>query len=122
MDEIEEIEYSSENEYDVDYNISTDTSVNIEDKEIFKQQYLSDFKKNISTPYLTVYEKTRILCMRTQQIEDGSIPYIPNVERFSNAYSIALEEFNERKIPFIIRRPLPNIQGYEYLKLTDMIY
>ena len=121
MDEIDEIEYSSDTEYDIDYDQSTSSTLNIEDVEIFKKKY-TELKSSISNHNLNLYEKTRVLCERTQQIEDGSIPYIPNVERFTNAYSIALEEFTMRKIPFIIRRPLPNLKGYEYLKLTDMIY
>ena len=50
------------------------------------------------------------------------MPYISNIERFTNAYSIAVEEFNKKKIPFIIRRPLPNQQGFEYWKLNDLLY
>jgi|TARA_B110001469_G_C9546609_1_gene271291 DNA-directed RNA polymerase I, II, and III subunit RPABC2 len=120
MDELDEINYDSENEYDIDYTSSIKETLDIEDIEQFKLHYKPS--TNITNSYLTVYEKTRILCERTQQIEDGSIPYIPNIERFTNAYSIAVEELKLKKIPFIIRRPLPNLKGYEYWKLSDMNY
>ena len=53
---------------------------------------------------------------------DGSTPLIPNVERFTSAYEIAVEELNTKKLPFIIRRPLPNLSGYEYWKLDDLLH
>ena len=31
------------------------------------------------------------------------------------------EENNQDKLPFIIRRPLPNGRGYEYWKLKDLL-
>lgn len=122
-EEIEDIDYQSDTEYDTEYSMIDKYSLpNIEEIENFKKQYKTEFKKNITPPHLTSYEKTRVLCERVTQIENGAIPYIPNVERFTTAYSIAVEELNERKIPFIIRRPLPHLRGYEYIKLVDMNY
>ena len=88
----------------------------------FKENYVSTKKHNITLPILNKYERTKVLSERTHQIENGSSPYISNIERFTTSYSIALEEFNQKKIPFIIRRPLPHSEGYEYWKLKDMIY
>ena len=123
MDDIDEevIDYSSDTEYDIIIDKPVNDS-NIEDIEQFNKDYDKNKKKNITTPNLTKYERSRVLCERTHQLDNGSPPYISNIERFINAYSIALEEFNQKKIPFIIRRPLPNLQGYEYWKLSDMIY
>ena len=57
--------------------------------------------------YLTKYERTRILSERTQQIVDGSTPLIPNVERFTSAYEIAVEELPheiiEEEPPFFLK-------------------
>jgi len=111
---------AGETEYDVIIN-ETITN-NIEDSEEFKQTYKKHTKNNITTPNLSKYERTRVLSERTQQIENGSIIYISNAERFSDAYSIALEEFKQKRIPFIIRRPLPNLESFEYWKLSDMTY
>tara|TARA_Y100000389_G_C17432362_1_gene503455 strand:- start:1114 stop:1482 length:369 start_codon:yes stop_codon:yes gene_type:complete len=120
MDE-NEYEYNlEETEYDIVENIIENIDENIEDVDTFNKNYAHNIKKNITSPVLNKYEKTRVLCERTQQIENGSIPYISNIERFTTSYSIAVEEFNQKKIPFIIRRPLPHQKGYEYWKLKDM--
>jgi len=111
---------TDETEYDVIIN-DTITS-NIEDFEKFKKTYKKHKKNNITTPNLSKYERTRVLSERTQQIENGSVIYISNAEGFTDAYSIALEEFKQRRIPFIIRRPLPNLESFEYWKLSDMVY
>jgi hypothetical protein len=36
-----------------------------------------------------------------------------------DGYLIAMKEFNEKKIPFIIKRPMPN-GGCEYWKFKDL--
>ena len=67
---------------------------------------------------LTKFEKTRVIAERASQIENGTIILISNPERFDNAYLIAEEEFNLKKIPFIIKRPYNN--GFEYIKVQDL--
>lgn len=122
MDDDEEfVEFNvDDNEYDISTNeLEGDFIMGIEE---FKKDYDSLKKTNITTPNLNKYELTRVLCERTTQLENGSIPYISNPDRFTNTYSIALEELKQRKIPFIIRRPAPNQVSYEYWKLKDMIY
>lgn len=122
MDDDEEFtEFNvDDNEYDISTNeLEGDFIMGIEE---FKKDYESLKKTNITTPNLNKYELTRVLCERTTQLENGSIPYISNPDRFTNTYSIALEELKQRKIPFIIRRPAPNQVSYEYWKLKDMIY
>lgn len=122
MDDDEEfVEFNvDDNEYDISTNeLEGDFIMGIEE---FKKDYESLKKTNITTPNLNKYELTRVLCERTTQLENGSIPYISNPDRFTNTYSIALEELKQRKIPFIIRRPAPNQVSYEYWKLKDMIY
>lgn len=78
---------------------------------------IDDLHKTI--PFLTKYEKTRILGQRAKQIESGSIPFIKIPNNIIDSYVIAQMELKEKKIPFIIRRPLPN-GGSEYWKLTDL--
>ena len=67
---------------------------------------------------ITKYEKTRVLGIRASQIENGSTILISNPERFGNAYQIAEEEYNLKKIPFIIKRPYNN--DFEYFRLSDL--
>jgi len=70
-------------------------------------------------PFLTKYEKTRILGERTHQINSGSKPFIPVESDIIDGYLIALAELDQKKIPFIVKRPLPN-GGCEYWKLKDL--
>jgi len=70
-------------------------------------------------PMLTKYEKARILGVRAKQINNGSTPFIELKENIIDGYLIAEKELAEKKIPFIIRRPLPN-RGSEYWRLEDL--
>lgn len=70
-------------------------------------------------PFLTKYEKTRILGERTHQINSGSKPFISVENDVIDGYLIALAELEQKKIPFIVKRPLPN-GGCEYWKLKDL--
>ena len=80
-------------------------------------------------PFITKYEKARILGERAKQInsEDGSFMDAEAAaaegggehEKIIDGYLIALKEFENKQIPFIIKRPLPN-GGCEYWKLKDL--
>ena len=70
-------------------------------------------------PILSKYEKTRVLGQRAKQINTGSKPFIEIDENIINGYLIAQEELHQKKIPFIIRRPLPS-GGSEYWYLSDL--
>lgn len=70
-------------------------------------------------PILTKYEKTRILGQRAKQINNGANPYINVPENIIDGYLIAEMELKEKKIPFIIRRPIPNGK-FEYWKVKDL--
>jgi len=70
-------------------------------------------------PFLTKYEKARILGERAKQLNAGAKPFIKTENTLIDGYLIALRELEEKKIPFIIRRPLPH-GGSEYWKLADL--
>lgn len=77
-----------------------------------------------TVPILTKYEKTRILGIRTKQLNNGAEPFISSKinitpEKIIDGYPIALRELEEKKLPFIIRRPLPS-GGVEYWYLQDL--
>jgi DNA-directed RNA polymerase I, II, and III subunit RPABC2 len=78
---------------------------------------IDDFHTTI--PILTKYEKTRILGQRASMIEHGAKPFIDVPPHIIDSAIIAEMELNEKKIPFIIKRPLPN-NGFEYWRLTDL--
>lgn len=69
--------------------------------------------------YLTKYEKARVLGQRAKQIECGAKPFIKVPENIIDSYIIAELELKEKKIPFIIRRPLSN-GTCEYWNLRDL--
>lgn len=70
-------------------------------------------------PFLTKYEKARVLGQRSKQIETGSKPFVQVPENIIDSYIIADLELQQKKIPFIIKRPLPS-GGCEYWNLKDL--
>tara|TARA_B100001093_G_scaffold483518_1_gene516104 strand:+ start:3925 stop:4719 length:795 start_codon:yes stop_codon:yes gene_type:complete len=70
-------------------------------------------------PFLSKYEKTRILGQRAKQINMGDDTYIDVPKDVIDGYLIAEMELKQKKIPVIIRRPLPNGSS-EYWKLSDL--
>lgn len=70
-------------------------------------------------PYLTKYEKARVLGQRAKQIESGAKPFVKVPENIIDGYVIAELELREKKIPFIIKRPLPS-GAFEYWNLKDL--
>jgi len=78
---------------------------------------IDDLHKTI--PYLTKYEKARILGQRAKQINSGATAFVKVPEKVIDGYLIAELELQEKRVPFIIRRPLPN-GGSEYWKVSDL--
>ena len=70
-------------------------------------------------PFLTKYEKARILGERAKQINAGGSPFVKVESNVIDGYLIALSELEQKAIPFILKRPLPN-GGCEYWKLRDL--
>jgi DNA-directed RNA polymerase subunit K/omega len=70
-------------------------------------------------PIMTKYEKTRILGQRTKQLNEGAPAFIKMDSTVIDGYLIALKELEQKKTPFIIRRPLPN-GGSEYWRIQDL--
>jgi DNA-directed RNA polymerase I, II, and III subunit RPABC2 len=70
-------------------------------------------------PFLTKFEKARVLGERAKQINDGAQPFVKLTTNAIDGYLIALAELEQKAIPFIIKRPLPN-GGCEYWKLKDL--
>jgi len=70
-------------------------------------------------PFLTKYEKTRILGQRAKQINQGAHPVIPIDKKIIDGYLIAQLELQQKALPFIIRRPLPGGKS-EYWRLADL--
>ena len=72
-----------------------------------------------SIPFLTKYEKARVLGQRAKQIETGAKPFISVPENVIDGYVIAELELQQKRIPFIIRRPIPG-GAFEYWNIRDL--
>ncbi|KAJ9152078.1 hypothetical protein NKR23_g2901 [Pleurostoma richardsiae] len=62
-----------------------------------------------TTPYMTKYEKARILGTRALQISMNA-PVLVDLEGETDPLQIAIKELREKKVPLIVRRYLPD--GY----------
>ena len=78
---------------------------------------IDDFHKTI--PFLTKYERARILGQRAKQINSGSRPFVKVPDNVIDGAVIAELELRQKRIPFIIRRPLPS-GGSEYWNVKDL--
>ncbi|KAH3739394.1 DNA-directed RNA polymerases I, II, and III subunit RPABC2-like [Dreissena polymorpha] len=63
--------------------------------------------KRITTPYMTKYERARVLGTRALQIAMCA-PVMVELEGETDPLRIAMKELKARKIPIIIRRYLPD--------------
>lgn len=77
------------------------------------------YKRRVTNPLLTKYEKARILGVRATQISKGAKPTI-DIGDMKDALKIAEYEFKHGDIPLIIRRHLPD-GGYEDWTLKEVV-
>ncbi len=73
-----------------------------------------------SQPFLSVYESTKIIGMRANQLAQGARPYIEVPEHVVSTQEIARMELEQRRLPFIIKRPMPD-GTFEYWRLSDLM-
>jgi DNA-directed RNA polymerase subunit K/omega len=78
---------------------------------------IDDLHKTI--PFLTKYERTRIIGQRAKQINSGAKAFVKVPENVIDGYLVAELELMQKRIPFIIRRPTPG-GGCEYWNLKDL--
>ncbi|KAJ7225257.1 subunit common to RNA polymerase I [Mycena pura] len=76
-------------------------------------------KDRITTPYLTKYERARILGTRALQISMNAPVLVP-LDGETDALQIAIKELSQRKIPLIIRRYLPD-GSFEDWSVSELI-
>ena len=96
-------------ENDDDYNVN-----------IQKERKNIPESERITTKYLTKYEKARVLGARALQISKNA-PVMVNLDPGEwDPLKIAEKELLAKKIPFIIRRYLPN-NDYEDWRLDELL-
>ncbi|KAF6256322.1 RNA polymerase Rpb6 [Scenedesmus sp. NREL 46B-D3] len=75
--------------------------------------------ERITTRYLTKYERARVLGTRALQISMNAPIMVENSDE-TDPLEIAMKELREKKIPFTIRRYLPD-GSYEDWALKELI-
>jgi len=70
-------------------------------------------------PFITKYEKARIIGERSKQIDAGAEPMVEIEPNMIDGYLITLKEYEAKAIPFIIQRPIPS-GASEYWKFSDL--
>ncbi|XP_046392039.1 DNA-directed RNA polymerases I, II, and III subunit RPABC2 [Ischnura elegans] len=75
--------------------------------------------KRITTPYMTKYERARVLGTRALQIAMCA-PVMVELDGETDPLQIAMKELKQRKIPIIIRRYLPD-GSYEDWGIDELI-
>merc|ERR1712077_165486 len=73
----------------------------------------------ITTPYMTKYERARVLGTRALQIAMCA-PVMVELEGETDPLQIAMKELKQRKIPIIIRRYLPD-NSYEDWAINELM-
>ena len=73
----------------------------------------------MTTPYMTKYERARILGTRALQISMNA-PVMVELEGETDPLQIALKELRQRKIPITVRRFLPDM-SYEDWNVDELI-
>ncbi len=76
--------------------------------------------KKTTKPFLTKFEKAKVLGTRSEMIANGAIALVSVPSHVTNTYDIAKMEFEQKKIPLIIRRHLPN-GNIELWRLNDLV-
>lgn len=76
--------------------------------------------KHITYPFLTNYERTKIISFRASQIANGAKPFILVPEGVTDSYQIAKLELEAKRLPFIVKRPLSD-GSFETWQLADLL-
>ena len=80
-------------------------------------------KRHMSVPYLTPFEKTKVIGFRANQLAKGAqllITLGPNEKHITDVLDLARMELEQRRLPFIIKRPMPD-GSFEYWRLEDLL-
>ena len=122
---IDETELKNENENEIDNEDIIDCFYDFEQNEVNNIQniQINDVPKEdrITMPYLTKYERVRVLGTRAKQISLGAKILVKNVDLTTKSpIEIAKIELDLGIVPFKIRRPLPNGKIEEW-KISELV-
>jgi DNA-directed RNA polymerase I, II, and III subunit RPABC2 len=77
-------------------------------------------KHHKSVPYLTLFEKTKLIGFRANQLAQGARPLVDVPAHVTDVIEIARIELEERRMPYILKRGMPD-GTFEYWRLTDLL-
>lgn len=93
-------------------------------KPVFRPEVTEAVKQpRITREFYTKYEYTALLATRAQQLAEGAKPLVsleglkPSDPMF--VWNVAKREIEQRKLPFLLRRQLPNGQA-EYWSTQEL--
>lgn len=79
----------------------------VESSEVVDRKFRDD---KVTDATITQNEYTKLLCVRSNQLKVGAPPTIEWKDRF-DPIAIAKEEINQRTIPYVIIRKIPNAKS-----------
>ena len=82
---------------------------------------LIPIKDRRTSRFLTKFERARVIGERAIQISNNADVHVEVPEGMWDPLKIAEKELKERKIPFVIRRYLPNGE-YEDWEVNELIF
>ncbi|CAG8472001.1 1224_t:CDS:2 [Diversispora eburnea] len=83
------------------------SGVNGDGMDVDKPEKVVQEKERVTTPYMTKYEKARILGTRALQISMNA-PILVDRDNETDPLEIAKKELRHKKIPLMVRRFLPD--------------
>jgi DNA-directed RNA polymerase I, II, and III subunit RPABC2 len=85
-------------------------------KPVFRNTVIEQVQQpRVTRPYFSKYEYTTLLATRAQQLAEGAKP-LAGTEGLKTSdpmfiWNLARREIEQRKLPYIVRRQLPNGQA-----------
>jgi DNA-directed RNA polymerase I, II, and III subunit RPABC2 len=113
-------EDGEEDEIDSNEDMNDDEKILLDISETENSTKFIHSKLRITKPFLNIYEKTRVLSTRAKQLSLGAKPLIKIEGNLKlSSLEIATLEFENKMIPFIIKRKLPDGK-YELWKVSEL--
>ena len=113
---LKEVDENEENMLNDDTSSDDHRLISVRDYSSIYRDY--DVSKNKTRPVLTKFEHTMMIGKRAMQLASGAHPLIEVRADMDDVLEIAEEELRQKKIPFMIRRPIGN--HYEYWRIDDL--
>ena len=127
VDEVDEVEIQPDNPHDMLFKFHPETVIDYAETilplvplQVAPAGSMTTDAAHTSPPFLTVYERTKILGTRTNQLADGARPFIVVPDHIIDPLEIAKIELEQRRLPFIVKRPMPD-GTFEYWRLSDLM-